>query len=88
MSELKVQKTLRNKKGENHQDFGFRKDFLLFLKGLHLWHMEGSRLGAQSELQLLAYATATATPDPDPSHVCDLYRSSGQIPNPLSGARN
>ena len=31
--------------------------------GLCLWHMETSRLGVESELQLPAYATATATPD-------------------------
>ena len=28
--------------------------------GLHLWHMEVTRLGAESEPQLLASATATA----------------------------
>ena len=32
--------------------------------GLHLWHMEVPRLGAESELWLLAYTTATATLDP------------------------
>ena len=42
---------------------------------LHPWHMEVSRLEAESELQLLAYATATATPDP--SHICDLHHSCG-----------
>ena len=36
--------------------------FFFFL-GPHPWHMEGPRLGVQSELQLLAYARATATPD-------------------------
>ena len=36
-------------------------------------HMEVPRLGAESELQLLAYTTATAKPDP--SHVCNLHRS-------------
>ena len=35
----------------------------LFL-GLQLWHLEFPRLGAQSELQLLAYATATAAWEP------------------------
>ena len=29
----------------------------------HLWHMEVSRLGVKSELQLPAYATVTATLD-------------------------
>ena len=48
----------------------------------------GSRLGVQSELQLLAYARATATPDP--SHVCNLHHGSRQrqILNPLSEARD
>ena len=36
----------------------------LFILGLHPWHMEGPRLGIQSELQLPAYATATAKQDP------------------------
>ena len=50
--------------------------------------MEVSRLGVQSELQLLAYATATATGDL--SYVCDLHHSSlqCQVLNPLSGARD
>ena len=48
----------------------------------------GSRLGAESELQLLAYATATATQDP--SHICELYHSSWQcqILDLLSEARD
>ena len=33
------------------------------------WHMEVPRLGAESELQLLAYTIATAMKDP--SHICD-----------------
>ena len=51
-------------------------------------HMEGPRLGVQSELQLPAYATGTAMWDP--SHVCDPYHSSLQcrIPNSLSKARD
>ena len=32
-----------------------------------MWHMEGPRLGVESELQLLAYTTATATMDPQPT---------------------
>ena len=54
----------------------------------HLWHMEVSRLGVKSELQLLAYATATATQDL--SCVCDLHHNSGQgqVLNPLSEARD
>ena len=36
---------------------------LTFFSGPHLWHieMEVSRLGVESEVQLLAYTTATAT---------------------------
>ena len=50
--------------------------------------MEVPRLGAQSELQLLAYATATAMADP--SRLCKLYHSSQQcwIINPMSEARD
>ena len=50
--------------------------------------MEVSRLGIQSQLQLLACATATATSDP--SHICDLHPSSWQcrILNPLREARD
>ena len=46
--------------------------------------MEVSRLGTDSELQLLAYTTATATQDP--SDICDLHCSmwQHQILNPLS----
>ena len=56
--------------------------------GLHSWHMEVPRLGAESELQLLAYTTATATSYS--SWVCDLHHSSSQhrILNPLSKARD
>ena len=38
--------------------------FGFWFLGLHLWHMEVPRLGAELELQLPAYTTATATPDP------------------------
>ena len=50
--------------------------------------MKVSKLGVESELQLLAYATATAMPDL--SHICDLHQSSWQcwILNPLSKARD
>ena len=60
----------------------------LFLWGPHPWHMEVSRLGVESELQLLAYTTAIAMPDL--SHVCNLHPSSWQcqILNPLSAARD
>ena len=50
--------------------------------------MEVSRLGVESELQLLAYTTATAMWDL--SSICDLHHSSGQrqIINLLSKARD
>ena len=50
--------------------------------------MEVLRLGVESELQLLAYTTAIATRDS--SCICDLHQISrqGQIPNPLSKARD
>ena len=46
----------------------------LFFLGLHPWHMEVPKLGAESELQLPAYTTAAATPDL--SCVGDLHHSS------------
>ena len=51
-------------------------------------HVEGARLGVQSELYPPACTTAAATPDP--SCICDLHHSSGQrrILNPLSKARD
>ena len=59
-----------------------------FFLGSHLWHMEGLRLRAESELKMLAYVTATETLDP--SHVYDLHRSLWQcrIFNLLSEARD
>ena len=50
--------------------------------------MEVPRLGAELELQRLAYATAIAMKDP--SHVCDLHHCSQQllILNPPIGARD
>ena len=61
--------------------------FFCFL-GLHPQHIGDSRLGVQSELQLLAYTTATATSDP--SYICDLHHSSQQhwILNPLREVRD
>ena len=60
--------------------------FFCFL-GPHMRHMEVPGLGAESELQLLAYTTATATPDL--GHICNLCRSlwQHQILNLLSKAR-
>ena len=55
--------------------------FLVFL-GPQPRHVEGPRLGVQSELQLLAYTTAAATQDPN--CVCDLRHSSRQRPIPHS----
>ena len=60
--------------------------FVCFLQ-LHLWHMEGPRLGAESELQPPAYTTAIATPDP--IRVYNLHHNSQQfqILNPMGEAR-
>ena len=57
----------------NTQNDGAFFPFLSF-SGLHSQHMKVPRLGAELELQLLAYAAATATPDP--SHIGDLHHSS------------
>ena len=56
-----------------------------FVLGLH---MAVPRLGAESELQLLAYTTATAVTDP--RCICDLCHSlqQCQILNPLNEARD
>ena len=56
--------------------------------GRHLRHMEGPRLGVESELQLPACTTATAMLDL--SCVCNLHHSSQRprIANPLSKARD
>ena len=51
--------------------------FFFFFLGLHLWHMEFPRLGAELELQLLAYATTTATMDPQHTE-----RGQGSSPRP------
>ena len=61
--------------------------FFVFL-GPHPWHMEVPRLGAESELQLLANTTATETWDL--SLICNLQHSSEQCQflNPLSKARD
>ena len=60
--------------------------FFFFFLGPHLQHVDVSRLGAESELQLLAYAIAMW----DLSHICNLHHSPQQchILNPLSGARD
>ena len=62
--------------------------FGFFFLGLHLWQMEVPRLGAKSELQLLASTTAIAMPDL--SHIYDLHHISRQhhILNLLSKARD
>ena len=62
--------------------------FLFCFLGPHMQHMEVPRLGAESDLQLLAHTTATAMPDL--SHVFNLHHSSWQhrIFNPLSKARD
>ena len=61
--------------------------FFFFFLGLHLRHMEVSRLGVESELEPLAYTTATAMWDL--SHICDYTAAhSRSFLNPLSGARD
>ena len=62
--------------------------FLFFFLGLYPWHMDVSRLGVKSELQLPVYTTGTATQDL--SHVCNLHYSSWQcqILNLQSEARD
>ena len=71
-------------------DLSFFLSFFLYFSflGPHSRHMEVSRLGVESELQLLVYTTATATSDP--SHVCNPNHGSRQhrILNPLSEARD
>ena len=67
-----------NTRNYQHQEKNvFSIFFLFFFLGPHLRHMEVSRLGVESELQLWAYTAATATPEP--SCVCDLYHSSWQL---------
>ena len=44
--------------------------FFIFM--IHLWHMKGSRLGVELELQLQAYTTTRETPDS--SCICELYQ--------------
>ena len=39
--------------------------YLFIFLGPHLWHMEVTRLGAESELQLSAHATAPAVANPN-----------------------
>ena len=60
--------------------------FIFCFLGLHLWHMEVPRLGAESELKLPASTTAAG----DPSCIYNLHHSSRQcrILNPLSEARD
>ena len=63
--------------------------FFFFFLGPHLWRMEVSGLGVESELQLLAYVTATATECP--SYICNLHttahHNTGSF-NPRSEARD
>ena len=72
--------------------------FFFVLLGLHLWHVEVPRLGAELVLQLPAYTRAIVTPDPslicNAHHssclVCDPHHSSWQLQilYPLSKARD
>ena len=59
--------------------------YFFFFLGLHLQHMEITRLWVQSEQHLQACTTATG-----PSCICYLHRSSWQrqVLNPLSEARD
>ena len=50
--------------------------FFSIILGMHPWHMEVSRLGVKSEIQLPAYTTTTAMWDP--SCICDLHHSPWQ----------
>ena len=50
--------------------------FILVFLGLHLWHVDVSRLGVTLNLLLPAYARVTGTRDP--SYICDLQHSSRQ----------
>ena len=61
VNQLYFNKTLTNEKRRKEKFWGV---FLVFL-GPHLQHMEVTRLGVESELQLQAYAKATATATPD-----------------------
>ena len=62
--------------------------FFFWFLGLHLWHVEVSRLGVELALQLPAYTTTKAMQNP--SHVCNLHPSAWQrqILNPLNEARD
>ena len=62
--------------------------FFVFFLGLCPQHLEISRPGTESELQLPAYIKDTAMPDP--SHICSLHHSLWQcwIFNLLSEARD
>ena len=63
----------------------FYSFFFFLLLGPHPQRMEVPRLGAESELQLLAYTTATAIATWDPNHIFNPHHSSQQhqIPEPL-----
>ena len=73
-------------KGKTYsQTFSFF--FFFVLLGLHWWHVEVPRVGAESELQLPAYTTTTAIPDL--SCISDLHCNLWQRPihYPLREAR-
>ena len=54
------------------KNLGFLFIYLFCFLGQHLQHVEVTRLGVESELQLQGCATATQ----DPNHICDLHHSS------------
>ena len=54
--------------------------FFFFFKRPHPHHMEVSRPGVKSELQLLTYTKDTATSDP--SRICNLHQQLVATPDP------
>ena len=60
--------------GRDARYLPFSSFFALFL-GLHLQHLEVSKLGVELKLKFPVNTTATATPDL--SHICDLCQSYG-----------
>ena len=61
--------------------------FLFCFLGIHLQHMEVTRLGVESELQLLAYVTVTAMQDPGSKLHLQPNPQLSRIFHPLSKAR-
>ena len=85
---LLILKVIQNMKDLELRNQFFLFFFFFFFLGPHQQHMEVSRPGVKSELQLPVYTTDTATRDL--SCICNLCLSlqQHQILNPLSEARN